>query len=84
MSLQDPEHYKPSDREVNHAGGEGADSTQYLRDRHVYLPFAILRQMIERIVAVGRSREKYLALKGLGDHYVELRPGGVLQKVSTA
>lgn len=52
---------------------------RYKRDRHTTLPFAALREMLVRIAAAGRDREKYLQQVEARQHYVKLLPGAELQ-----
>lgn len=57
-----------------------------MRDRHTRLPLGALREMLLRVAASARSRERYVAQLADGSFNAALLPGGVLRlaKIRTA
>ncbi|KAL4427722.1 hypothetical protein ABPG75_001811 [Micractinium tetrahymenae] len=78
LNVEDPAASTPSQREKDKVN---PDDSRYKRDRHTTLSFAALREMLSRIAAAGRDKEKYLKQVERKEHYVQLLPGGELQPI---
>ncbi|KAL4427683.1 hypothetical protein ABPG75_001772 [Micractinium tetrahymenae] len=78
INIEDPALSEPSQREKD---GLPPGGDFYHRDRHTRLPFdSALVPVLQRIAAVGRDRERYLAARAQ-QAYAELKPGGKLQAI---
>ncbi|EIE21073.1 hypothetical protein COCSUDRAFT_56993 [Coccomyxa subellipsoidea C-169] len=77
LNILDEELSRPGGFEANGTGS--VDAATLARDRHVILPWEVLRQVLNMLLSVRGNRSAYLDLVAEGRHILNVLPGSVLE-----
>ncbi|KAK9908475.1 hypothetical protein WJX75_008501 [Coccomyxa subellipsoidea] len=77
LNIADEQLSRPGGYEANNTGS--ADAATHARDRHVILPWEVLRQVLEMLLSVRGNHSAYLDLVAAGKHILNVLPGSKLE-----
>ncbi|BDA45095.1 hypothetical protein COCOBI_06-5750 [Coccomyxa sp. Obi] len=77
LNIADAELSRPGAFEANGTGNTNAAT--HARDRHVILPWQVLRQVLDMLLGVRGNHSAYLDLVSERRHILNVLPGGVLE-----